>query len=98
MLLYLIDQWCERVFNTDICLVVPHWVDSLLLLLTPVERSVTVVLLDEDVGVAGPASVHGDQLPPAQDGHLHSEVGAAAQQLLLLGVQVGKFSEKISII
>ena len=81
---HLVDQRSKRVFNTDIGLIVPDRVHSFLLLLTSIERRVTVVLLDENVGIARPSSVHGNQLPPAQDGHLHSEVGAAAEQLLLL--------------
>ena len=91
VLLYLVDERSKRVFHTDICLVVPHWVDSFLFLLTSVERRVTVVLLDENIRITGPSSVHSNQLSPAQDGHLHPEVGAAAQQLLLLGILQGKF-------
>ena len=79
---YLIDKRSEGILHADIGLVIPDRIDSLLLLVAPVE-SVTV-LLDEDVGVAGPAPVHGDQLPATEEGDLHPEVGAVGQQLLLL--------------
>ena len=65
--LYLVDQWSKGIFNTDICLIVPHWVDGFLFLLTSVERGVAVVLLDENVGITGAASVHGYQLPAAKE-------------------------------
>ena len=79
---YLIHKWSVRILHAHIGLVVPHWIDSFLLLVAPVES--IPVLLDEDVGVAGAASVHGDEFPPTEDGDLHPEVCAAGQQLLLL--------------
>ena len=42
------------------------------------------VLPDHDVGVASSAAVHGNQLATAQDGQLHSEVGAGLQHSELL--------------
>ena len=77
--MYLEGQWSERVFDINICLIIPDRVDSLLLLHCLVE--LLLPLHDPHIRVTGSSSVHGYQLTPTKNGHLNSEVGTLAQDL-----------------